>query len=43
MIRRADLIGYRSGFFEDHELAMAFDLVTRGGATALGLADYGLA
>ncbi len=43
MIRRANMIGYRSGFFEDHELVMAFDLVTTGGATALGLADYGLA
>jgi len=43
MLRRANLIGYRSGFYEDRELEMAFDLVTTGGATALRLADYGLA
>ena len=43
MLRRANLIGYRSGFFEDHELATAFDIVTTGGAIALGLADYGIA
>ncbi|RUT31371.1 metal-dependent hydrolase [Arsenicitalea aurantiaca] len=43
MLRRANLIGYRSGFYEDHELEMAFDIVTHAGAKALGLADYGLA
>ena len=43
MLRRANLIGYRSGFFEDRELQMAFDIVTTGGATALGLRDYGIA
>jgi cytosine deaminase len=43
MLRRANMIGYRSGFFEDRELAMAFDIVTAGGAVALGLEGYGIA
>lgn len=43
MLRRANMIGYRSGFFEDHELDLCFDVVTAGGARALGLAGYGLA
>jgi len=42
MLERAMLIGYRSGFYTDEELAVAFDLVTASGAKVLGLADYGL-
>ncbi len=36
------MIGYRSGFYEDHELAAAFDVVTHAGAKALGLEGYGI-
>lgn len=36
------LIGYRSGFYTDEELAAAFDLVTDSAARALGIDDYGL-
>jgi cytosine deaminase len=42
MLERAMLIGYRSGFFTDGELEVAFDLVTGSAARALGLDDYGL-
>ncbi|RWR05875.1 amidohydrolase [Paenirhodobacter populi] len=42
MLGRAMMIGYRSGFYTDTELEAAFDVVTYGGAKALGLADYGL-
>ncbi|MEO5759944.1 MAG: amidohydrolase family protein [Mesorhizobium sp.] len=43
MLSRANLIGYRSGFYEDWELASAFDVVTHAGAKALGLQRYGIA
>lgn len=43
MLRRANMIGHRSGFFEDRQLCEALDVVTYGGAAALGLAQYGLA
>ncbi|WP_181176085.1 amidohydrolase family protein [Mesorhizobium sp. B2-3-4] len=43
MLSRANMIGYRSGFYEDHELEAAFDVVTHAGASALGLEGYGLA
>lgn len=43
MLRRANLIGYGSGFFTDDELAAAFDVVTAAGAKALHLEGYGLA
>jgi cytosine deaminase len=43
MLGRANIIAYRSGFLEDHELAAAFDVVTAAGATALGLQGYGIA
>lgn len=43
MLNRASIIGYRSGFYTDEELAIAFDVVTRAGAKVLGLADYGIA
>ena len=42
MLGRAMMIGYRSGFYTDEELALAFDVVTAGGAKALRLDDYGL-
>jgi cytosine deaminase len=42
MIERAHMIGYRSGLYTDEELAVALDLVTHGGARALGLEGYGL-
>jgi cytosine deaminase len=42
MLERAMLIGYRSGFYTDDELAGALDLATTGAARALGLADYGV-
>ncbi|MGR3782699.1 MAG: amidohydrolase family protein [Albimonas sp.] len=41
MLGRARMIGYRSGFNTDAELAMAFDVVTEAGARVLGLGDYG--
>lgn len=41
MLGRANMIGYRSGFAVDAQLEMCFDIVTEGGAAALGLADYG--
>lgn len=43
MLRRANLIGYCSGFYEDRELEAAFDVVTQGGAHALRLDGYGIA
>ena len=42
MLGRAMLIGYRSAFFTDADLAVAFDVVTAAGARALGHAPYGL-
>lgn len=42
MLRRANLIGYGSGFKEDWELEAAFAMVTDEGAKALGIRDYGL-
>ena len=42
MLRRAEIIAYRSGFFTDGELSTAFDVVTAGGAKALRLEAYGL-
>lgn len=42
MLSRATTIGYRSGFYTDDELLMAFDVVTEAGARALRLDDYGL-
>jgi len=43
MLSRANLIGYRSGFYEDRELAAVFDVVTYAGAKALRLEGYGIA
>jgi cytosine deaminase len=42
MLGRAMMIGYRSGFYTDEELGVAFDVVTAAGAKALGLSGYGL-
>jgi cytosine deaminase len=42
MLSRAMLIGYRSGFYTDEELKLAFDIVTEGGAKALRLEGYGI-
>jgi cytosine deaminase len=42
MLRRANMIGYRSGFYTDDELRIAFDVVTEAGAKALRLEAYGL-
>lgn len=42
MLRRAEIIGYRSGFFTDVELQAAFDIVTTAGAEALRLNGYGI-
>ena len=42
MLSRASIIGYRSGFYTDEELAAAFDVVTAAGAKALRLEGYGI-
>lgn len=42
LIERAMIVGNRSGFFTDAELALAFEMVTSHGAKALGLTNYGL-
>jgi cytosine deaminase len=42
MLGRATMIGYRSGFYTDDELRIAFDVVTEAGARALRLAGYEL-
>lgn len=42
MLNRAMMIGYRSGFYEDSELEIAFDLITRAGARAVGLHQFGI-
>ncbi|PBC00617.1 amidohydrolase family protein [Mesorhizobium sp. WSM3860] len=43
MLNRANMIGYRSGFYEDCELEAAYDVVSHAGARALGLEGYGIA
>ena len=43
MLERAMLVGLRNNLRRDDELALALDVVTTGGARALGVADYGLA
>jgi cytosine deaminase len=42
MLRRAEIIGYRSGFFTDDDLQSAFDIVTAAGSKALRLEGYGI-
>ncbi|WFU34601.1 amidohydrolase family protein [Bradyrhizobium brasilense] len=43
LLERAMIVGYRSGFSTDADLAAAFDMVTTNAARALGLPDYGVA
>jgi cytosine/adenosine deaminase-related metal-dependent hydrolase len=43
MLERAMFVGLRNNLRRDDELAMALDIVTTGGAKALGLQNYGLA
>jgi cytosine deaminase len=43
MLERAMFIGLRNNFRRDDEMALALDVVTTGGAKALGLPAYGLA
>ncbi|MFS8114222.1 amidohydrolase family protein [Rhizobium jaguaris] len=42
MLRRAEIIAYRSGFYTDADLSTAFDLVTSAGAKALRLEGHGI-
>ena len=42
MLERAMFVGLRNNLRRDDELGIAFDIVTTGGAKALGLKDYGL-
>ena len=42
MLERAMLIGYRGNFRHDHELKLAYEMVTEAAAHVLGLADYGI-
>jgi cytosine deaminase len=43
MLERAMFVGLRNNFRRDDEMVMALDVVTTGGAKALGLPAYGLA
>ena len=43
MLERARQIAMRFGWSKDEQLAAAFDIVSDGGARALGIANYGLA
>jgi cytosine deaminase len=43
MLRRAMLIGYRSGFYTDAALGLALDMATTAAARVLGLQAYGIA
>ena len=42
MLQRANLIGYRSGFYTDNDLLVALDMATAAGAKVLGKSGYGL-
>lgn len=42
MLQRAMLIGYRSGFYTDEELAVALDMATHAAAAVIGRDAYGL-
>jgi cytosine/adenosine deaminase-related metal-dependent hydrolase len=42
MLERAMFIGLRNNLRRDDDLGIALDIVTIGGAKALGLPDYGL-
>lgn len=43
MLERAMLIGYRGNFRHDHELKLAYEMVTEAAARVLGLSGYGIA
>lgn len=43
MLRRANMIGYRSGFWTDADLSVALEMATTVAADVLGLTDYGIA
>jgi cytosine deaminase len=43
MLERAMLIALRFGWSKDDDLAAAFDIVSAGGARALGIESYGIA
>ena len=42
MLHRAEIIGYRSGFYTDEELRTAFEIVTSESAKALRIEGYGI-
>jgi len=42
MLERAMLIGYRGNFRHDHELRLAYEMVTEAAARVLGVPDYGI-
>jgi cytosine deaminase len=42
MLERAMLIGYRSGFYSDEELGIAFDMISMNAASAMCIPEYGL-
>lgn len=42
LLERAMIVGYRSGFNTDAELALTFDMVTSSAAKALNIENYGL-
>ena len=42
MLQRANLVGYRSGFYTDNELLVALDMATHAGAAVIGKQGYGL-
>jgi cytosine/adenosine deaminase-related metal-dependent hydrolase len=42
MLERAMILGLRNNFRRDDEVELALDVVTRGGARAMGLEGYGL-
>ncbi len=43
MLERAMMIGYRANFRHDHELQLAFEMVTGAAARVLGIEAYGIA
>jgi cytosine/adenosine deaminase-related metal-dependent hydrolase len=42
MLDRARIVGMRNGLDKDHEVELALDICTSGGAKVMALADYGL-
>ena len=42
MLHRAEIIGYRSGFYTDEDLKAVFDIVTSESAKALQIESYGI-